>query len=591
MPEPTLKRKKSQEHLEYDLAQLLKVKNIQGFIKAHVANYDRNDLTKLQDLYNSAQSEQEYQEMIERLADKLTQKVEGGFPKTFEQTVNIVEEEEKEIVKGRQKQNASNSGPANGSTDAPSTHPNPPTPTTSGGQASVPASSTGEQGQGNPAGPAGQTTPTAPGNTSTPPNPGHDQTTNPQNQANPSGSTNPHVSPPSGGTPSPSIPANNRATGSSPQSGPSPPANQSASPNTGDTPKPGHADSQIPSNKLPRNDTMSTNVETVFSNDGKSSKSSETSAGSSVHGNNGAQEPDTTHRLPPQEDLEQEYAAYAEEFIRRNFKGLLDPNTPNFKEMMRTAARKAKDIMKKYDITPEDAKKVTKLALYDFAILCDDSSSMMPYGNEKMEDRVTPLKDTLGRISEMATIIEPSGVSLRFLNYENDWCGWDNMKSRDVIYRRFVEVEDIWGGWTQLGTVLDQKIIQPMVMDKVRNGTFVKPLIVVVITDGQPFGEREDAFKEAVLRCKRSREVVGYGEASVIFIISRVGSDENAHAFLSGLKRSKELREWVYCNMDRLDDNSAIMQRAAIVGEAQNDKDYAKKLLQVFLAALGQQTK
>ena len=71
---------------------------------------------------------------------------------------------------------------------------------------------------------------------------------------------------------------------------------------------------------------------------------------------------------------------------------------------------------------------------------------------------------------------------------------------------------------------------------------------------------------------------MGYGEAAVIFIISRVGSDKDARSFLSGLKRNKELREWVYCNMDRLDDNSAVMQRAAMVGEAQGDREYAKKV-------------
>ncbi|KAK6508350.1 hypothetical protein TWF506_010444 [Arthrobotrys conoides] len=516
MPEPILKKRRSQEHLEHDFAQALKVQNFQGFIKTHVANYKRRDLKKLQDLYKSAESEEEYKEMIGRLADKLTKRVEGDFPKTFEQTVDIVEKEEKEIVKERQKQNRSNSGPADSSIEAPSIDPNPIAPRNSGDQESVPLGSTGQQD----------------------------------------------------------------------------PAKQPVSPNAGSSSgTAGNDDPQIPPNKLPRNDTMSTKVESVFSNDGKSSKSSETSAGSSIQGNNGALEPDITYNLPPQEELEQEYAAYAEDFIRRNFKGLLDPNSPDFKNMMRNAARKAKEIMEKYDITPEDAKKLTKLALYDFAILCDDSSSMISEYNDEGEDRITPMKDTLGRISEIATIIEPSGISLRFLNHDDESGDWDNMKSREVIYDRFAKVEEDWGGWTPLGTILDQKIIQPMVIDKMRSEKFVKPLIVVVITDGQPCGEADDAFKNAVIECKRSREVVGYGEAAVIFIISRVGSDKGARTFLSGLKRNKELREWVYCNMDRLDDNSAIMQRAAMVGEAQGDKEYAKKLLQVFLAALGQQTK
>ncbi|RVD86429.1 uncharacterized protein DFL_004705 [Arthrobotrys flagrans] len=589
MPEHRIKRTKSQENLEDDFAQALKVTDFQGFIKSHVANYNKKDLKKLRNLYKSAESEEEYKEMIERLADKLTRKVEGDFQKTFEQAVTIVEKEEKEIVKERQKQKNTNPGPAAGSPAAPSTHPIPPAPAASGDQKPVPPGSTGQQGY---SAPAGQSAAHTPGDISTPSNQGNDPDTGSKSQTNASDPTNQHVSPPSDGTLIPSLPVNNRAAGPTSQIDPSAPANQHVSPTTGSSSRPvANADPQTPPNILPRNDTMSTKVESVFSHDGKSSKSSVTSSGSSVYGNNGAQEPEITHHLPPPEELEQEYAAYAEDFIRRNFKGLLDPNSPNFKETMRNAAQKAKEIMKKYDITPEDAKKLTKLALYDFAILCDDSWSMMEDCNEEGEDRITPMKDTLGRISEIATVIEPSGISVRFLNYEEDSIGWDNMKSRDYIHDRFSEVEDDWGGRTLLGTRLDQKIIQPMVIDKMRNGTFEKPLIVVVITDGQPFGEHVDAFKEAVIRCKESREVAGYGEAAVIFIISRVGSDKDARAFISGLKRNKGLREWVYCNQDRLDDNTAIMQRAAMIGEAQGDKEYAKKLLQVFLAALGQQTK
>ncbi|KAF3917806.1 hypothetical protein ABW20_dc0104526 [Dactylellina cionopaga] len=103
--------------------------------------------------------------------------------------------------------------------------------------------------------------------------------------------------------------------------------------------------------------------------------------------------------------------------------------------------------------------------------------------------------------------------------------------------------------------------------------------------------EPRDTFQKMIKKCKGSPEVEGYGEAAVIFIVSRVGSDKAAKAFLSELKDSPDLKEWVYCSVDRLDDNAAFMKRAVVAGDAQNDKDYARKLLNIFLAALDQQTK
>ncbi|KAF3917955.1 hypothetical protein ABW20_dc0110436 [Dactylellina cionopaga] len=79
---------------------------------------------------------------------------------------------------------------------------------------------------------------------------------------------------------------------------------------------------------------------------------------------------DLRQELPPREELEKEYTAYAEEFIATNFKGLLDPNSNDFKETMAKAAERAQEIMREYGLDPKDTKKLTKLALYDFAILC-----------------------------------------------------------------------------------------------------------------------------------------------------------------------------------------------------------------------------
>jgi Mg-chelatase subunit ChlD len=41
-------------------------------------------------------------------------------------------------------------------------------------------------------------------------------------------------------------------------------------------------------------------------------------------------------------------------------------------------------------------------------------------------------------------------------------------------------------GGTPIGTQLDAKILQPLVLSPARNGTLAKPVLVVIITDGAP---------------------------------------------------------------------------------------------------------
>jgi hypothetical protein len=104
----------------------------------------------------------------------------------------------------------------------------------------------------------------------------------------------------------------------------------------------------------------------------------------------------------------------------------------------------------------------------------DDSSSMTH------DERIPTLKDTLRRVAEFATILEPGGISVRFLNYDEDFDGLANAKE---IEKKVAKVP--FSGNTRLGEVLDCKIVQPMIIQKVRKKKLKKPVFVVLITDGQ----------------------------------------------------------------------------------------------------------
>ena len=89
--------------------------------------------------------------------------------------------------------------------------------------------------------------------------------------------------------------------------------------------------------------------------------------------------------------------------------------------------------------------------------------------------------ETLQKVAEFVTILQPEGMTVRFLNASQDGT-FNNLKSVQDICRVINEVT--LGSGSRLGTVLDSKIIQPMIIQKARSDEFRKPVIVVVITDG-----------------------------------------------------------------------------------------------------------
>jgi hypothetical protein len=105
-------------------------------------------------------------------------------------------------------------------------------------------------------------------------------------------------------------------------------------------------------------------------------------------------------------------------------------------------------------------------------LICIDDSGSMKIGN-----RIPALIKTLQSVTAWATMLEPNGVSLRFLNYRRDMNeNFDNLTNQRKIADIVYEVK--LGRSTKLGTVLQEKVLQ------YRAGKD-KPLIAVIITDGE----------------------------------------------------------------------------------------------------------
>lgn len=96
-------------------------------------------------------------------------------------------------------------------------------------------------------------------------------------------------------------------------------------------------------------------------------------------------------------------------------------------------------------------------------------------------DRITALKEYVRRVTKITTALDPTGISVRFINYKHDG-------SFNAI-RTLSEVEEAmscvnFNGSTCIGTVLEQKILNPLLFAKTRSGTLEKPLLITTVTDG-----------------------------------------------------------------------------------------------------------
>jgi len=114
--------------------------------------------------------------------------------------------------------------------------------------------------------------------------------------------------------------------------------------------------------------------------------------------------------------------------------------------------------------------------------------------------------------------------------------------------------KEVHGIYTRLGAVLQKKIVQPLVDEKIAKREFNKPLLVYIITDGRPEGEPENAFENTIRKCKAALKERGVGTAAVIFIVSQVGNNRRGTEFLENLEKKPDLRDMIYCSKGKLDE-------------------------------------
>ncbi|KAI0505322.1 hypothetical protein F5B22DRAFT_661633 [Xylaria bambusicola] len=239
-------------------------------------------------------------------------------------------------------------------------------------------------------------------------------------------------------------------------------------------------------------------------------------------------------------------------------------NLPGFQFDHEDRARKAAELLSNdidgdFAVDRELAQKVIKLDMFDFMILCDNSYSM--------RNKQGVLQDTLKRLSKVANILTPKGICIRFLNTIKDGDNdYDGLSAED-IEKRFKKIEFKKG--SMLGTAVDKKIVEVLTA-QAQSGELKRPVIVIIITDGEPRKEPRDTLMKAIKSCKESEAIKSLGRAAVVFIVAQIGKSASATGFLHELETDKRVSGMVYCSVESLNRQHTDKGSLSPAGDAQS---------------------
>jgi hypothetical protein len=201
--------------------------------------------------------------------------------------------------------------------------------------------------------------------------------------------------------------------------------------------------------------------------------------------------------------------------------------------------------------SPENMRRLARLALYQPIIYCDDTYSMTNHDGSS-DSRFDRLSELAKHIASVANRLLPDGMGVH-LRFINDPGAYDNLSAAQVAEIMHDVTPD--GEVTPLGTILTSRILEPFVYDGFGNltGHLQRPLLICVITDGCPNAENPSSFKDAILSCKHRLVSAGCDPGSVVFLISQIGKDDDAVEFIQSLRADIDLSDAIYCTSDRLD--------------------------------------
>ncbi|KAL2825953.1 hypothetical protein BDW59DRAFT_161332 [Aspergillus cavernicola] len=226
--------------------------------------------------------------------------------------------------------------------------------------------------------------------------------------------------------------------------------------------------------------------------------------------------------------------------------------------------------------SPEQLRGLATLALYQPVLYCDDSGSMSdygPWGNQ--EKRWLKQKELVTRITNITNRAVPDtkGVHLRLIN--TDIPDGNNLDSDAVA--RILNMEPNTHHSTPIGTKLQERILEPLIYSVINSGKKLeRPYLILIITDGCPWMEKEDTFRNSIVQCSEFLVKNGYRKDAVRFCLNQIGTHEDAKEFLDSFETDRQVLEVLHRTAGHIDERYVELR--------ENEKELEDWLLSMLLS-------
>ncbi|POY72843.1 hypothetical protein BMF94_4098 [Rhodotorula taiwanensis] len=187
----------------------------------------------------------------------------------------------------------------------------------------------------------------------------------------------------------------------------------------------------------------------------------------------------------------------------------------------------------------EIAVDLAKLALFDCVIYLDDSGSM---AFEEGGTRIDDAKLIVSRVAQACSAFDDDGIQVRFMNSRTEGNG---IKTEQEAVALVSQIR--FSGLTPLGTALDQKVLQPLLLGPARSNALKKPLLIIAVTDGAPGGEDRNTLVRVLINASRFLKQTRYGPDAMSVQLAQIGNDLKARAYLEEIDAHPEVGDLVDC--------------------------------------------
>ncbi|KAF9088743.1 hypothetical protein BGX29_000121 [Mortierella sp. GBA35] len=186
------------------------------------------------------------------------------------------------------------------------------------------------------------------------------------------------------------------------------------------------------------------------------------------------------------------------------------------------------------------AQVLCKLALYDIILLVDDSSSIRTAN--PVDGRMAELMFVSSVIADVAALFDDDGIDIEFLNCEGSYKEIRGGRVAGQILNRCG-----FSGNTRLGYALHRKIHSRFFNRAPQPSPLRmhKPVLVYIITDGEPCGEPREALERQIRRGSDYLRSQGYPADLFRYQIAQVGNDLRSTAYLNELDQRPGLGELI----------------------------------------------